>query len=224
MRNTIPIPGFTEPVSSLSHLLGAVIFAVASVWLLRRGRGDATRMLSLVVFCLGAVFLLSMSGIYHLLSSDSSVRTFVQRLDHAGIFLLIASSFTPTHTILFRGWGRSGALVLIWTVAFLGISFKMIYFHEMPRWLGISSYVGMGWLGLFTCVVLWRRFGFDFAQPLIWGGVAYTVGAVIEAIRWPILVTGVVQWHEILHVAVLIGLSFHWAFTYKIADGHVPIE
>jgi len=223
VRNTISIPGFTEPFSSLSHLLGAVVFAAASIWLLRRGRGDRARMVSLIAFCLGAVFVLSMSGIFHMLPHAGSTRTFVQRLDHAGIFVLIAGSFSPTHTILFRGWGRVGALLLIWTTAIVGITLKMIYFHEMSRWLGLSLYLGMGWMGLYTSISLWRRHGFDFVQPLIWGGVAYTFGAVLEGIHWPVLITGVLEWHEVLHVAVLIGLGFHWAFTYKIADGHVLV-
>ena len=221
VRNTISIPGFFEPFSSVSHLLGALIFAAASFWLLRRGRGDSARMVSLIAFCLGAVFLLSMSGIYHMLSPNGQARVFVQRLDHAGIFVLIAGSFTPAYTILFRGWGRIGGLLLIWTIAVVGIAIKMIYFDDMPTWLGLSLYVGMGWLGVFPSIFLWRRYGFDFVQPLFWGGVAYSIGAGLEGMNWPILVTGVVEWHEVLHVAVLVGLGSHWAFNYKIADGHV---
>ncbi len=148
---------------------------------------------------------------------------FLQRLDHSAIFVLIASTFTPVHTLLFRGWGRSGALLLIWTVAFVGIAIKMIYFHDIPRWLGIGLYLGMGWLGLFTGISLTRRFGFHFVQPLLWGGVAYTFGVLFEFLRWPVLVEGVVQWHEVFHVAVLFGLCCHWSFIYQIADGHVVV-
>ena len=223
MRNTISIPGFFEPFSSLSHLLGALVFLAASFLLLRRGRGDKARMVSLVAFCLGAVFLLTVSGLYHMLSPAGQARAFAQRLDHSAIFVLIAASFTPPFTILFRGWGRLGGLLLIWTFAIAGIALKMIYFNEMPTWLGLSLYVGMGWLGIFPSLLLWQRYGFDFVQPIIWGGVAYTIGAALEGMCWPVLVTGVVEWHEVLHVAVLIGLVCHWTFTYKIADGHVQL-
>jgi channel protein (hemolysin III family) len=157
VRDTIPIAGFAEPVSSLTHFVGALVFAVASFWLLNRGRGSAPRMASLVVFSLGAVFLLLLSGTYHMLSHDSVARPIVQRLDHSAIFVLIAASFTPTHTILFRGWWRTGVLLLIWTVAILGITLKMVYFHDMPRWLGNGLYLAMGWLGFFSCWSLWRR-------------------------------------------------------------------
>jgi len=60
----ISIPGFNDPFSSISHLLGAGIFAILSIFLLRRGRGDRARMINLAVFCVAAVFLLSMSGVY----------------------------------------------------------------------------------------------------------------------------------------------------------------
>ena len=60
---------------------------------------------------------------------------------------------------------------------------------------------------------------FDFVEPILWGGIAYSIGAVLEFVHWPVLVPGVVQWHEVFHIAVLIGLGFHWAFVYAIADG-----
>ena len=221
MSDTFPIPGFHQPFSSLSHLTGACVFAVASVWLLWRGRGDLARMISLAVFSTAAVCLLSTSGVYHLLSPESDARSVVQRWDHAAIFVLIAATFTPVHTLLFHGWGRSGALLLIWTVAIVGIGLKMVYFDDMPRWLGLGLYLGMGWLGLFTGFSLTRRYGFNFVQPLAWGGLAYTVGAILEGLRWPVLIGGVVQWHELLHVAVLVGLCCHWSFIYQIADGQI---
>ena len=219
MTDTLPIPGFHQPFSSLSHLTAACVFAVASGWLVWRGRGNTARMVSLFVFSIATVFLLSTSGIYHMLPPGEA-RTFAQRLDHSAIFILIAATFTPVHTILFRGKGRSGALLFIWTVAILGIGLKMIYFGQMPRWLGIGLYVGMGWLGLFTGTSLTRRYGFGFVQPLAWGGFAYTLGAIIEGTSRLTLLPGVIQWHELLHVAVLVGLCCHWSFIYQIADGH----
>jgi len=219
--SVIHIPGFYEPFSSFSHLLGACLFAVASLWLLHRGRGNLPRMISLAIFCLGAIFLLATSGTYHLLDPEGNARAIVRRLDHAAIFILIACTFTPTLIILFRGSRRTGMLLLIWLTAAVGIALKMFYFEAMPEKLGLALYLGMGWLGIYPSLSIWRRYGFNFVQPIFWGGLAYTLGAILEGLHWPILITGVVQWHEILHVAVLIGLTCHWAFTYQIADGHV---
>jgi len=216
-----PIPGFSEPFSSLSHLAGAGLFLLLSIFLVRRGRDDTGRVISLVIFSIGSILLLSISGVYHLLDPQGAARKVLQVLDHACIFILIACSFTPIHYILFRGWGRWGALALIWTIAVAAITLKILYFKTMPDALSLSLYLGMGWIGLGSGIALWRRFGFHFVEPILWGGIAYSIGAVLEFMHWPVLIPGVVHWHEVFHVAVLIGLGFHWAFTYAIADGRL---
>src|SRR5687767_13132626 len=98
----LSIPGFGDPVSSLTHLAAAVVFAILSGFLVARGRGDAGRAASLAVFAFSCVLLLSMSGVYHLLTPDTAARAVLMRLDHAAIFVLIAGSFTPIHVILLR--------------------------------------------------------------------------------------------------------------------------
>jgi len=219
VAEVISIPGFFEPFSSFSHLLGALFFLLLSIPLLRRGWGNATRTTSLLVFCLGTVFLLAISGTYHLLDPSGSARPFMRRLDHAAIFVLIACSLTQPHVILFRGWRRWGILLLVWGYAAAAIIVKLTYFEQLSPRQGLAMYFVMGWIGLYSGFVLWRRFGIGFVLPILWGGLAYTVGAVLESLHWPVLVPGVVQWHEVFHVAVLIGLGFHWAFAYQIADG-----
>lgn len=221
MPSLTSIPGFAEPFSSLSHLFGAGLFLVLGIFLIRRGRGDALRVMSLAVFVIGSVFLLSISGVYHLLPPNGTPRHVMKVLDHAAIFVLIACTFTPVHVILFRGWGRWGMLALVWGYAVTAIALKTLYFNTMPPGLGLALYLGMGWLGAYTGLSIWRRFGYRFMEPILWGGIAYSIGAVLEFIRWPVVWPGVVQWHEVFHVAVLIGLGFHWAFAYAIADGRL---
>lgn len=216
-----PIPGFADPFASLSHLFGAAAFLVLGYFLIRRGRGSLPRMISLGVFVFGAVFLLSISGTYHLLDPSGAARKLLRVLDHAAIFTLIACTFTPVHVIMFRGVGRWGMLILIWAIAITAITCKSIYFESMPEWVGLSLYLGMGWMGLASGTALWRRFGFTFVAPVLWGGVAYSIGAVLDHLKWPILVPAAVRAHEVFHVAVLIGLGFHWAFIYGIADGRL---
>jgi hypothetical protein len=92
-----PLPGFSDPVSSWTHLAGAGAFACLAPSLLRRGRGDGARLAFLGVFTFSTVFLLSMSGVYHLLSPGGAGRAVLRRLDHGAIFMLIAGTFTPLH-------------------------------------------------------------------------------------------------------------------------------
>lgn len=208
-----------EPVSSLTHLAGAGVFAVLAVRLLRRGRGAGGRLLALAVFAFSCVLLLSLSGIYHMLALDSDWRALFRRLDHAAIFLLIAGSFTPPHVILFRGAMRWGMLALIWGLALTGLVLKTVYIDTMPEWLGLGMYLGLGWMGVISGVILARRFGLRFIRLVLWGAVAYTAGAVCEFLRWPDLVPGLVGPHEVFHLAVLAGISCHWAFILRIAGG-----
>lgn len=218
----LAIAGFSDPVSSVTHLAGAAVFAVLAVALLRRGRGARGRLAALSVFAFSCVLLLSLSGVYHLLSPDTPGRDVLKRLDHAAIFLLIAGSFTPVHIILFRGAWRWGMLALIWGLALAGLTLKTVYFDTMPESLGLAMYLGLGWLGVFSGVILARRYGFRFIHLVLWGAFAYTAGAVFEFLRWPVLLGGVVGPHEIFHLAVLAGIGCHWAFILRIAAGEAP--
>jgi channel protein (hemolysin III family) len=218
-EHMLAITGFSDPVSSLSHLGGALAFAVLAVALLRRGSGDRARMISLSVFAVSCVLLLSLSGVYHLLSPDTAGRAVLKRLDHAAIFVLIAGSFTPVHAILFRGVWRWGALTGIWGAAIAGVIVKTAYFDVMPEWLGLTMYLGLGWIGVVSATALARRYGWRPLRPVLWGALAYSAGALAEFLRWPVLLAGILGPHEIFHLAVLAGIACHWVFIDGIASG-----
>ena len=170
------------------------------------------RFIALFVFAFSCVFLLSMSGVYHLLSKDGVGHLVLQRLDHAAIFVLIAGTFTAVHSVLFSGMWRWAMLVFVWAASATGITLKTVFFNNTPELLGLTLYLVFGWLGLISAVALWRRYGFSFIKPLLYGGLAYSVGAALQFFRQPVLVPGIVGAHELFHVAVLFGISFHWWF------------
>jgi channel protein (hemolysin III family) len=211
------IPGFSDPVSSLSHLLGAGVCLLLAIPLLKRGQGDQGRVASLYVFAFSCVFLLSMSGVFHLLAPGGAGRAVLRRLDHGAIFILIAGTFTPVHTILFRGWLRWLPIFLIWSAAVTGVTLKSVFFSDVSESLGLTLYLGMGWLGLGSGLLIWWRYGWPLIRPLLWGALAYTAGALLEFGRWPTLIPGVVSAHELFHFAVLAGIGFHWKFVWDVA-------
>ena len=201
------------------------MFTVLSFVLLRRGRGVRGRLAALAVYTLSCVLLLSMSGIYHLLPLNSESRAVMARLDHAAIFILIAGTFTPVLGILLTGPYRWAPLAFIWLAAVAGVVFKTIYFADFPEWAGLVFYLAMGWASVVPGVELWRRYGLAYLWPLIWGGLAYSAGAVLDYVRWPVLVPGVIGSHEIFHLAVLIGVSCHWYFMARlVANGPPPVR
>lgn len=216
----IEIPGFSEPFSSISHLLAAGVFLILGTILVFRHRHSSLRVTGLAVFITGVVFTLSMSGVFHMLTPGSASRDVLQRLDHAAIFFLIAASFTPLHLLLFKGIARWGFLLLIWTCAITGLTLKTIYFNDIPEWLGLSFYLALGWLGAVSAILLYRTRGFRFIKPLLYGSLAYTFGALIDFNQTPILIAGVLGPHELFHVGILFGVGFHWAFVVRAAECH----
>jgi channel protein (hemolysin III family) len=212
--NIYSIPGFADPLSSLSHLGSAVVFALLSIGLLRRGWQGRVRFAAVA---LSSVPLLAVSGVYHLLEPGYAGRMVMQRLDHAAIFGLIAGSFTPVYAILFRGLERWLTRAFVWTVAAAGITLKTIFFDLVTEGLGVTLYLGFGWVGLYSGTLIARRYGLRFIRPLVCGAAAYTVGAILEFLRWPKLLAGVVGPHELFHLFVLAGISCHWRFVWNSA-------
>jgi channel protein (hemolysin III family) len=213
-----PIPGFHDPFSSLTHLLAAPLFAILAIPLLRRGLGNGVRVASLAVFACSAVLLLSLSGVYHLLPDDTAGREVLRRLDNGAVFVLIAGTFTPAHAILFCGPERWLPLLVIWGAAATGITLRSV-FGDLPEAVGLTFYLGLGWAGTISVAMIWQHYGLELIRPLFWGGLAYTAGAVLEFLRSPNLVPGVVGPHEVFHLLVLLGLGFHWWFVWKVAPG-----
>jgi channel protein (hemolysin III family) len=216
--DTFSIPGIREPVSCLTHLLAVPIFIVLGYFLVQRGRGNFGRAFSLAVMAASTVFLLSVSSVYHLLGPGAG-RDLMLQLDVAGIFALIAGTVTPVHAILFRGFNRWAPLLLVWSAAAIGITLTTMTRGRIAPGVGTDTFLLMGWGGLISCIILWKRFGFLFVRPLILGGVAYTVGAIILSLKLPPLVPGVIRAHELWHVAVLLGLGLHWKFVFQFAGG-----
>lgn len=221
MNDIFPIFGLAAPMSSLMSLVGAVVFGRWAFILLPRLKNNLTK-ISFSIFALSCIFLLSLSAIYHSLTPGDTTHNVFQRLDHAAIFAFIAGTFTPIHAILFTGFLRWGMLAIVWGIATTGIIFKMILFDSISEGLGLSIYLLMGWLGLVSGIALWKRYGFSFVKPLVWGGIAYTIGALLEYLVQPILLPGLVGPHEIFHIAVLTGIGLHWTFVHKTCSLKMP--
>jgi channel protein (hemolysin III family) len=210
----------TDAVSAFSHLLiGAPLFAVMTLVLLWRSRGDLARQIVVAIYGLSNLFMFSMSGVYHLLSPETPARMVLQRLDHAAIFLLIAATFTPPHWILFRGTLRWLPLAVVWSAAAIGITLKSIFFDDFSEAVGLTLYLALGWLGALSGFFIWYFYGFGLFLLLLSGAVAYTFGALLDFLRWPVLIPGVLAYHECFHLAVLAGAAFFCSFVYRLASG-----
>lgn len=217
MAPILPIPGFSEPFSSISHLLGAVIGFVGTFFLVYRGRGNNNRVIGLLIYSFCLVFLFSMSGVYHLLEKGHTPRYVLHVLDYTGIYVLIAGSFTPIHLILFRKLHRWLVLCLVWSLSITGLTLTAVFFDDIPEWLHLTFFLSLGWIGLFTMYNLYKIHSRKLLNLLVYGGLAYTMGAVAEFLRLPVVWPGVIGPHEVFHIFVLMGAWFHWRLIYKIS-------
>lgn len=215
------IGGFNDPMSSISHLTGTVIFTVLSFFLLRSAWPSRKRFWYTAIFAVSVVLLLTMSFVYHMMSVNSTARTVMRCLDIAAIFVLIASTFTVFHGVLFSGWKRWGILVPMWIIAITGITLRSVFYDSVPDWMGIGIFLLMGWIGAFSAVLLAKDYGNHALKPVIWGGVLYSIGAIIDGMGWPIFIDKVWGPHETFHLFVLAALSVHWSFAAKVAEGRV---
>jgi channel protein (hemolysin III family) len=217
------LPGFYEPFSAISHLFGAVLFSILGYLLLRRGRGDRTRITLLGVYVFSSVLLMSMSGVYHMMVRGGSAHHVFERLDHSSIVIFIAGTFTAAHGLVFDRHHRWLPLAFVWIVAATGVTLRAIFFEELPEEVGLVFYLALGWVGFGSVIVLWRRYSFRFVSLLLWGGLAYSIGAVCEYLRWPVPIAGVIHSHEVFHIAALIGALCHWFFLWEVATGELPL-
>ncbi|MEM7184457.1 MAG: hemolysin III family protein [Spirochaetota bacterium] len=217
-RGIIAIPGFSEPVSSFTHLFVTPLFLVLAILLLIRRKGQMGTLFYHLLYIFSVFFMFSISGVYHLLQPGGTPRAVLQRLDHAGIFLLIAATFTPVHGILFTGFKKWGIISIIWVYAATAIALKSIFFASIPEWLSLTLYLTMGWIGGYSGYLVKKEYGNKLLSPLVLGAVYYTIGAVIDFLKFPVLIKGVLEAHEIFHIFVILGVFYHWKFIYSFAN------
>lgn len=208
-----------EPVNSALHLAGAVLSVAGLVWVLvdTLGDGAAPGVWSLAVFGGTMILLFTMSTLYHSLPISERGVAFMRRLDHMSIFVFIAGTFTPVCVLLLRGWLGWTLFIIVWSVAAAGLMMKLAWMHA-PRWLSVLTYIAMGWLGLISVPRLVAVAPTTMLAWLAAGGLLYTVGAGVYALRRPNPFPGLFGFHEIWHCFVLAGAFSHfWAIRTYVA-------
>ena len=202
-----------DPISALTHFIG--FLAVIPVFICLLDLADTKlQQISFIVFGFSLLLLYGASTIYHTLKVSADKTALLRRIDHMMIFVLIAGTYTPVCLVPLAGkWGTI-LLSAIWTIAVAGV-FMKIFWMGAPRWLSTMIYVVMGWLSITAFVPLLKAVGWGGFGMLLGGGIAYTVGALIYALKKPNLaILKSFGFHEIFHVFVMIGSAFHIAFMF----------
>ena len=189
--------------------LAAAFAAAAGAVLLVLLAGSARAYVGGAIFASSLVLLYGTSATYHRITWGRRMRAVMKRLDHSMIFVLIAGTYTPFCLIAVNdAWGIS-ILSVIWGLAGAGIILKVAW-PEAPRWLGVLLYVSMGWMAVIAAAPLLDWFETLPLMLLVAGGVCYTVGGVIYALRRPDPFPRVFGYHEVFHLLVIAGSLLHF--------------
>lgn len=188
---------------------GAFFFALGA-WAVLMARVQGTLQgIAILVYGLGLLSLFGISALYHRIQWQTKARAWMRRLDHSAIFLLIAGTFTPVCLLGLQGNSGERLLIIVWSVAVLGI-FQSLFWINAPKWLAAILYVAMGWLAGPYVLELYSALGAPRLWLIVAGGIVYTVGAVIYAVKKPNPYPATFGYHEIFHILTIVGAILHF--------------
>lgn len=206
---------FRDPISSISHFIGALLSVLGLYFLLQKSLnvGSSRHIISALVFGISLILLYTASGVYHMYNYSPAVIAVLRRIDHMMIYVLIAGTYTPLCLLSLPGWWGRGLLIAIWSFALIGILLKLFFFH-MPRIFSTLLYIIMGWLAIIALVPLAKILGKIGMAFLLTGGLFYTMGGIMYALKWPHISSKTWGFHEIFHIFILLGSLCHYFMIY----------
>ena len=154
--------------------------------------------------------LLGVSALYHRVTWSEGTRRWMARLDHSMISVLIAGSYTPFGVLVLSGSFALVLLILMWAGALANILLHVLWI-DAPKWLSAACYVALGWIGVVALPDLKAHAGWGPAALLMAGGIIYSLGALVYALRRPDPVPAVFGYHEVFHALVVVAAGVHYA-------------
>lgn len=206
-----------EPGSAITHFIGMMMALFAAVPLLVKSASasDGICLLAMAIFMLSMVLLYAASATYHSLSVSEKLIKVFRKIDHMMIFVLIAGSYTPVCLIVLGGKQGYTLLAVVWAIAILGMGMKALWI-TCPKWFSSVLYIAMGWVCIAVFGPLWNVLPHTAFLWLLAGGIIYTVGGIIYALKLPLFNSKHENFgsHEIFHLFVMGGSICHFIFMY----------
>lgn len=207
-----------DPGSAITHFIAMILALIATAPLLMKAAAEPGRLhiMALSVFIVSMILLYAASATYHALDISPQVNSILRKIDHMMIFILIAGTYTPVCMIVLgdrTGWNL---LALVWGIAIAGILIKACWI-TCPKWFSSVLYIAMGWI----CVLAFTKIVHALPTAafgwLLAGGVIYTVGGIIYALKLPIFNAKHRYFgsHEIFHLFVMGGSLCHYIMMYQ---------
>jgi hemolysin III len=185
---------------------GAFVVALAVGPLLVINADGDRRRVAAAVFAGSVVAMLGASALYHRVTWSPRLRPWMRRIDHAGIYLLIAGTYTPVGLLSLHGTLQRVTLIVVWAGAVALIALKFAWVAA-PKWLAVVTAIALGWAGVAAMPEVWHKEGITAVVLLAVGGLAYTAGAIVYALRRPDPVPRVFGYHELFHALTLVAVA-----------------
>ena len=209
-----------DPGSAITHFIGMVLAALASspLLILAAFHSDKNAVLALAVFALSMILLYGASTVYHTFNISDKINLTLRKVDHMMIFILIAGSYTPVCMIPLKDSVGYPLLALVWGTAVIGMLIKAFWI-TCPKWFSSLIYISMGWLCVLAMAPLVQALPIAAFIWLLAGGIIYTVGGVIYALKLPFFNARHQYFgsHEIFHLFVMGGSLCHFVVMFYIA-------
>lgn len=207
-----------EPGSALTHFFGMVLAIFASTPLLIKAALDAgqTGFIAAAVFIASMILLYGASTLYHSVNLSGKKLKIFRKIDHMMIFVLIAGSYTPVCLMVLQPRSGYRLLAIVWGIAAVGILIKSLWI-TCPKWFSSVFYIAMGW----ACLSVFDELLVSLPRPaflwLLAGGILYTVGGIIYALKLPLFNLKHKNFgsHEIFHLFVIAGSVCHFICVYQ---------
>jgi hemolysin III len=202
-----------ERFNFYSHLAGIGAAVIGTAALARVAGYSAPTLATALIYGFCVIFLFSASACYHAFKQAEDELSFWRKLDHFAIFCMIAGTYTPVCHLYLEGAWRWSIIGVQWGLVGIGLLLQ-IFFPAAPRILTTSLYIVMGWIAVIPLRQILAAMTAGQTALLFAGGVAYTLGGVIYALKRPQLVPGVFSFHELFHLLVLAGAALHYALIF----------
>jgi hemolysin III len=199
-----PVPPVPPRLRGVLHQFGFV--AACGVGVALVAAVDGRRLLAASVFAVSAAVMLGTSALYHRITWSRRARLWMRRADHAGIYLLIAGTYTPVGLLTMHGNLRVVVLAVVWSGAAAAILTKFCWVRA-PKWLSAIFALTLGWIGVAAMPQIAHAAGPPAVALLAAGGLAYTAGAIVYSRRRPDPIPAVFGYHELFHALTLVALA-----------------
>ena len=206
-----------EPGSAITHYIGMMLAMIAAVPLLIKATysQDVKHVIAMLIFIISMILLYGASTLYHSVNLTGNALKIFKKIDHMMIFVLIAGSYTPVCMLVLDKAQGYPLLALVWGTAIAGMIMKL-FWVTCPKWVSSVVYIAMGWECIFVFRPLLDTLPVGAFVWLLVGGIIYTVGGVIYALKIPVLdkIHKYFGLHEIFHLFVMGGSFCHFMFMY----------